>query len=281
MYLAVVSSLLTHCVPSGAYYHKYFVREERHLCHQMIRKMNVAEKKAHQAKGIEQSKGVQQGKGVQQKKPKGNLVESFAPSSSLGLDPALDTFNDSVDYKRPEIRFSSGKIEPAASSMPNSQHMKYNQHQRVPRGAASMPNVMQMTNGAPVQQGDNIAGTINWLLSEGVSLADLGSVLNMPNGQQNSQPRSMPMHQLPMPQAAPQEPVSNSSNQSPADFAEDVISLFGKPCPPSEISFTNHQVNNQQPMNNNPRKQAEEYSDELYRSIFFGQNSFLTHTESV
>lgn len=262
MFLAIISSLLTHFVPSGAYYHKYFVREERHLCHKMIRKMNIAEKKAQQAK-----------KGAQQKKPKDTPVESSAPSSSIDADPTLNMSHDSAYFKEPEIKSCCVEIEPTDSSMPHSEQTKFNQHQLAPQGAASMPSVMQMANGAQGQQGNNIAGTISWLLSEGVSLADLGNVLNISNSQQNSQARSM--QQLPMPQAAPQQPVSNSSNQSPADFAEDVISLFGNPCPPSVISFANHQVH-QQPMNNNSPKQEEEYSDELYQSICFGQDSFPT-----
>jgi hypothetical protein len=224
----------------------------------------------------------------QQKKFKGNPAESkpapvatSAPvaasaSSSTVFDPTIDMFNDSTGYERPENKSSSVKIEPAAC-MPNVfQQTSGNQRQLGPQGAASMPDVRQMANGAQCQHIDNMAGTVNWLLREGVSLTDLGSVLDIYNDQQKSQARSMTMQQLPMPQAAPQQPVSNDSNQSPADFAEDVISLFGKPRPPSEISFTNDQFNHQ-PMNIYSRRQAEDYSNrELFQSICFGQDSFLS-----
>jgi hypothetical protein len=232
--------------------------------------MNKAEKKAHQVKEAQQKK-------------KKDIPEEFTPAPvAVSAPTTLDMFNDSADYERPEIRSSSVdvEIEPAAS-VPNCsmfQQTNDSQLQLGPQGAVSMPDIIQMANAAQGQQGDNtnIAGTINWLLSEGVSLADLGSVLDITNGQQSSQARYM--QQLPMPQIAPQQPVGNSRNHPSADFAEDVISLFGKPSPPPEISFTNNQANQQQPIyNNNSRsQQAEDYS-ELFQSISFGgQDSFLT-----
>ena len=214
--------------------------------------MNKAEKKAHQALLAKEKMAK-----AEQDDEEESVQESVQPPTSVHKStieiewPTLDMFNDSGDNDIGSTAnafndFQSAQrgmgftAESQTSGLPSSTRPSNFQAQPVSPQASTF-----QTSSSAQQHGNEssgIAGTISWLISEGVSLPELASVLDLSNQQRSAQIQAS-FNQT-KPQITLPARNANMGSFSPADFADDVISLFGKSgnVLPSEISFPTNAI---------------------------------------
>ena len=227
----------------GSYFHKCFVREDRNLCHQMIRKMVKTDHKAAQAK-----KGSASTAAMSKKKHNKMMM---AKSQRQTATPSLHQV-----VVPPSIKSSNDNLtETTLGDFDMSQHlqlpMPVHLQNTSPSVSPSVPaNVFQDPTRSHRQGNDLISasnlpesysGTISWLLEGGVSLPELASVLNV-GGETSTTTGTSKTDDIlslsPTPMIPSSSLPSNSNKQEGSssshttttqenEFAQDVISIFG------------------------------------------------------